>query len=118
MTDGKVTIYHNPRCSKSREALQILKDNHISPQIIDYLDTAPDENELRNIIKLLGISPRNLLRTGEAAYRETGLDDESLSDDDVIRTICAHPVLLERPIIISGDKAVIGRPPTKILDII
>ena len=118
MSDEKLTIYHNPRCSKSREALQILQDNQKSPDIVEYLNETLTRQELRNIINMLGVSARDLLRTGEDAYKEANLDDPSLSDDDILAAICEYPILLQRPIVISGTKAIIGRPPSNVLDII
>lgn len=118
MSQDKLVIYHNPRCSKSRETLQILEDNNASPEIIEYLDEPPSAQELSRIIGLLGISARDLLRTTEQAYSDAGLDDDSLSDEDIINAICKHPSLLQRPIVVVGNKAVIGRPPVKVLDII
>jgi len=118
MSKGKLVIYHNPRCSKSRETLQILEDNNLSPEIVEYLDEPPTAQELTGIIVMLGIGARDLLRTTEQAYRDAKLDDDSLSDEDIIEAICEHPILLQRPIVVAGDKAIIGRPPVKVLDII
>jgi len=111
-------MYHNPSCSKSRETLQILEDNHMSPDIIEYLEQPPTAQELRDVINMLGVSARDLLRTSEPAYREADLDDDTLTDDEIIEAICKFPALLQRPIVISGDTAVIGRPPTRVLEII
>ncbi len=118
MASDKPLIYHNPGCSKSRETLQILEDNNTSPEIIEYLENPPGADELRHIIALLGIPAREVLRTGEAAYQAAGLDADNLDEDDVIRAICEYPVLLQRPIVISGDRAVIGRPPSRVLEIL
>jgi len=118
MTTDKTVIYHNPRCSKSRETLQILEDNHLQPDIVEYLVDPPTIQELRQIIAMLGISARALLRNSEPAYREANLDDDSLSEDDILKAICEYPVLMERPIVICGSQAVIGRPPVKVLEII
>ena len=111
-------IYHNPSCSKSRETLQILQDNNTSPEIIRYLDNPPSEDELRRIIALLGITARDLLRSNEPAYGDANLEDTNLSEDDIIEAICKYPVLLQRPIVISGTRAVIGRPPSRVLEIL
>jgi len=118
MSHDILVIYHNPSCSKSRETLQILLDNHCEPRIVEYLEEPPSENELRDIITMLGISPRDLLRTTEPVYREADLEDDSLSDDEIIKAICEFPALMQRPIVISGTQAVIGRPPDRVLDII
>lgn len=114
----ELIIYHNPNCSKSRETLAILQAGNKTPTIIDYLKNPPTEQELKKIIELLGVSPRELLRTGETAYLQENLDDLSLNGDQIIGSMCAHPILIERPIVISGGKAVIGRPPSVVLDII
>ena len=111
-------MYHNPSCSKSRETLQILEDNNLSPDIIEYLDEPPTHQELKKIIGMLGISARDLLRTTEPVYQDALLDDDALTEDEIIETICEFPALLQRPIEVSGNKAVIGRPPIKVLEII
>jgi arsenate reductase len=111
-----VTIYHNPRCSKSRRTLELLKERGIEPAVVAYLETPPDEAELRRILGLLGVGPRAILRPAEA--REAGLDDSALSDETLIRAMVAHPAVIERPIVVAGDKAALGRPPEKVLEII
>lgn len=113
-----VTIYHNPRCTKSRQTLALLEKRGNQPKIIEYLVTPPTEAELKRIIKLLGISPRELLRTKEAEYKQAKLDRPDVPDADVIRAMVKHPRLIERPIVISGDKAALGRPPENILKIL
>jgi arsenate reductase len=118
MSHEKPVMYHNPRCSKSRETLQILNDHEIEPDIVDYLDEPPSAEELKRIIGLLGVTARDLLRTTEQVYKDADLDDDSLSDDEIIDAICEYPALLQRPIVIFGDRAVIGRPPTRVLEII
>ena len=118
MSNDKVIIYHNPRCSKSRETLQILQDNNIEPEIIDYLEDPPTAQELKQIIAMLGVSARDLMRSTEPAHKEADLDDDSLSDDDIIEAICEYPSLLQRPIVVFGNKAIIGRPPVRVLEII
>jgi arsenate reductase len=116
MTD--LTLYHNPRCSKSRGALELLEARGLTPTIIRYLETPPTSAQLRELLGKLGINARALLRTGEDEYKALNLADTALSDDQLIATMAAHPKLIERPILIAGDKAVIGRPPEKILEIL
>jgi len=113
-----VIIYHNPRCSKSRQALQLLRDQNIEPDIVEYLNTPPNTNTLKHILKLLGASPRELMRTKEPIYRKKHIDNEGLSEAQLIDMMTKYPILIERPIIIHGDKAVIGRPPEKALEIL
>ena len=110
----KATIYHNPRCSKSRQTLQLLQDQGIEPEIIEYLNSPPSKNKLKEILKLLGLQPRELMRRKEAAYKEAGLDDEGLSADRLIIAMIEHPILIERPIVLAA----IGRPPESVLDIL
>jgi arsenate reductase (glutaredoxin) len=117
MTDTP-RIYHNPRCSKSRATLALLQERGIEPEIVDYLKTPPDHATLTALIGQLGIRPRDLLRTGEAEYRELGLDDPSLSDEQLIRAMVEHPKLIERPIVVSAGKARLGRPPERVLEIL
>ena len=113
----KVTIWHNPRCSKSREALALLEDEGVSYDVVKYLDTVPTVEELTALLKKLGISARDLLRTKEAIYKELDLD--SVEDDKIlIEAMVEHPKLIERPIVIKGDKAVIGRPPQKVIELL
>ena len=118
MSNDKVVIYHNPKCSKSRETLQILQDNNIKPEIIDYLEDPPTTQKLKEIIAMLAVSARDLVRSGESEYKDAGLDDDRLSDNDIIEAICQNPVLLQRPIVISNNRAIIGRPPGRVLEII
>lgn len=110
-----VTIYHNPRCSKSRETLELLRGRGIEPAIVEYLKTPPDAAAIESIMRKLGLDARDLLRKGEAIYKELALSDPDLSEDQLIAAIVAHPVLLERPIVINGAKAAIGRPPENVL---
>lgn len=118
MNIEKPVIYHNPSCSKSRETLQILEHNNVEPTIIEYLEQPPSAQDLRAIIAMLGISARDLLRTTEQVYKDAQLDDESLTEDDIIEAICQYPALLQRPIVVADGKAIIGRPPVKVLDIL
>jgi len=118
MNPKGLAIYHNPGCSKSREALEILQQKNLSPEIIDYLEDPPTPRELKDLIEMLGVPARDLLRTTESVYKDAELEDESLTDDDIIEAICEYPALLQRPIVISGGRAIIGRPPTRILEIL
>ena len=112
------TIYHNPRCSKSRLTLDLLKEKGIYPEIILYLETPPSETQLISILKKLKLGPRDLMRKGEAEFKEQNLSDESKSEKDLIRAMIECPKLIERPIVIYGERAVIGRPPENVLKII
>jgi arsenate reductase len=113
-----VTIYHNPRCSKSRQALDLLRKYGIEPTIVEYLKHPPGKQELKDILDRLGMEPRDLMRKKEEAYRENRLDDPTLSREQLIAALADHPILIERPIVVAGDQAVLGRPPEKILDIL
>ena len=113
-----ITIYHNPRCSKSRETLKLLQERGIEPEIREYLKDVPSHDELKSVLAALGIRARELLRTKEAEYKEAGLDDQSLSDEAVIKAMIEYPKLIERPIVINGDRARIGRPPESVLEIL
>ncbi len=113
-----VTIYHNPRCSKSRSALELLRDRGIEPTVVEYLKTPPSAAELEAILNLLGLEPRGLMRKGEAAYKEAGLDNPDLDRAALIAAMVARPVLIERPIVLANGKAAMGRPPENILDIL
>ncbi|ARN74899.1 arsenate reductase (glutaredoxin) [Oceanicoccus sagamiensis] len=115
---SSVTIYHNPRCSKSRQTLQLLEDNGLSPEIVLYLDTPPSTDDINGLLKKLAISPRELLRKGEDAYKENNLKDTSLSDAELVAAMAAHPKLIERPIVVKGSKAVLGRPPENVLALV
>ncbi|WP_285645724.1 arsenate reductase (glutaredoxin) [Pseudomonas sp. NBRC 100443] len=115
---SQLTLFHNPRCSKSRGALELLEARGLAPTIVRYLETPPSAAELQALLGKLGISARQLLRTGEEEYKTLGLDDPQLSDAQLIEAMAAHPKLIERPILVAGDKAVIGRPPEKVLEIL
>lgn len=115
---SEVIIYHNPRCSKSRQTLALLEEQGIQPDVRKYLDDAPSAEELKLVLSQLGLSARELLRKKEAEFKENGLDDASLSDDQIINVMTAVPKLIERPIVIKGDKARIGRPPESVLEIL
>lgn len=111
-----VTIYHNPRCSKSRTTLGLLQENNADATVIEYLTTPPSTEELTNILSMLGLSPRELMRAKEA--KEAGLDDPTLDDDALIAGMIANPIVIERPIVVANGKAKIGRPPEGVLDIL
>jgi arsenate reductase len=113
-----ITIYHNPRCSKSRQTLALLEQHGIKPEIIEYLITPPTEAELKRLLKLLGISPRELLRKKEEEYKQAKLDGPDVTDAEIIRAMIKYPHLMERPIVVAGNKAALGRPPENILKIL
>ncbi len=112
-----ITIWHNPRCSKSRQALKLLEEQGVAPEVVKYLDTPPSKEEIKALLKMLGISARELMRTKEAIYKELGLKDVE-EEEKLIEAMAAHPKLIERPIVIKGDKAVVGRPPEKVFEIV
>lgn len=111
-------IYHNPRCSKSRETLKLIVEKGLEPVVVEYLKTPPDKETLRQLIQQLGIKPRELVRIHEDEYKQAGLDDVSMSDQEVIAAMVKYPKLIERPIVVCDGKAIIGRPPVKVLDIL
>ncbi len=113
-----VTIYHNPRCSKSRAALKLLRAGGIEPEIIEYLQTPPSAGQVDRILTMLGVEPRRIMRRKENTYAALGLDDENLTRQKLIQAIVAHPILLERPIVVANGKAVLGRPPEEVLTIL
>lgn len=113
-----ITIYHNPRCSKSRQTLQLLEEKGIEPNIVLYLETPPSATELKAILKKLGITARELLRKGEDAYKENNLSDTTLTESALIEAMIKFPKLIERPIVIKGDQAVLGRPPENVLKLV
>ncbi len=111
-------IYHNPRCSKSRQTLQLLQERGIEPEVVKYLETPPSEAELREILRKLGMKPRELMRRKEAEYKASGADDPNLSDDELIALMVKHPKLIERPIVVHDGKVALGRPPERVLEIL
>ena len=113
-----VTIYHNPSCSKSRATLQLIKDNGIEPEVVEYLKTPPDAKQLDAILNKLDMEPRDLMRKGEPEYQVARLDDDSLGRSDLIKGMIENPKLIERPIVLANDQAVIGRPPENVLKIL
>ena len=115
---SELTLYHNPRCSKSRGALELLEARGLAPTVVRYLETPPSADQLRALLAKLGLTARQLLRTGEEEYSALGLADAVLSEDALIEAMASHPRLIERPILVVDDKAVVGRPPEKILEIL
>ncbi len=113
-----VTIYHNPRCSKSRQTLELLEKKGVAPTVVEYLKTPPTAEQLKAILTQLRFTPRELMRKKEAAYNECKLENPALSDDDLIRFMVEHPILIERPIVLANDKAALGRPPEQVLEIL
>jgi arsenate reductase len=113
-----VTIYHNPRCSKSRQTLALLEGKGVKPNIVGYLKTPPSAAELKTILKKLGLKARDLLRQGEPRYAELGLQDRDLDEEALIAAMVKNPILIERPIVVNGNRAAIGRPPETVLDVL
>jgi len=113
-----ITIYHNPRCSKSRRTLELIRDQDLELRIVEYLKTPPDTATLERLLDILGLEPRQLMRKQEQAYREQKLANPELSRDALIAAMVAHPKLIERPIVVTDDKAALGRPPEAVLDIL
>ncbi len=113
-----IRIFHNPRCSKSRATLAALQERGIEPEITLYLENPPDAGELHSILKKLGLTARELMRKGEAEYREQGLADESLTEDELIAAMVASPRLIERPIVLANGRAAIGRPLESVIEIL
>lgn len=115
---SSVTLYHNPRCSKSRQALALLRERGVEPEIVRYLEDPPDAATLKRLLDRLRLGPRQILRTGEVEYRELGLADPDLSDEALIDAMVRHPRLIQRPIAVSGDRVALGRPPERVLDVL
>ena len=113
-----LSIYHNPRCSKSRQTLQLLEEHGITPQVIDYLETPPDAPTLAALLDMLGMEPRELMRKKEKDYRASGADNPQLSRDQLIDLMVRNPRLIERPIVVCNGRAAIGRPPEKVLEVL
>lgn len=111
-------IYHNPRCSKSRQTLALLQEQGHTPEIVEYLTSPPTSGELAVVLGMLGMGPRDVMRKGEAVFKELNLSDDSLTDEQLIDAMVANPILIERPIVITASKAAIGRPPENVLDIL
>lgn len=113
-----VTIWHNPRCSKSRQTLALLRERGVEPEIVEYLKTPPAAEELEAVLDKLGMEPRDLMRRKEAVYRDTGLDDPELGRRQLVEAMATHPVLIERPVVLAQGKAALGRPPENVLAIL
>jgi arsenate reductase len=113
-----VKIFHNPRCSKSRATLALLHDRGFNPEVILYLETPPAEEQLRDVLTMLGKSPRELMRKSQQEYQDNNLDDDALTDDELVNAMLNHPILIERPIVMANGKAAIGRPPESVLEIL
>jgi arsenate reductase (glutaredoxin) len=113
-----VKIFHNPRCMKSRQTLQLLKDRGVEPDVVEYLKTPPSPNELADILDKLGLEPRALMRKQETEYKANGLDNSELDKQALIKAMANNPILIERPIVIANGKAAIGRPPENVLKIL
>ena len=117
MADSVVTIYHNPRCSKSRKALELLRENGIEPNIVEYLKTPPDKATLQKITKMLGVKAEQIVRKGENTFKQN-FAERSLSEDQWLEALVQYPILIERPIVVKGTRAVLGRPPENALDLL
>lgn len=113
-----ITIYHNPRCSKSRQTLTLLQDKGLEPEVVEYLKTPPSAEQLDAVLKQLRLEPRQLMRRKEAPYKDLGLDDPGLDRAALIAAMVANPILIERPIVVTGGKAALGRPPEAVLEIL
>ena len=113
-----VEVWHNPRCSKSRAALELVKSRGVEPRVVLYLDEPPDAGRLEDVLRLLGLEPRELMRKGEAPYRELGLDAPSLDRAALVRALAEYPILIERPIVIANGRAVVARPPERALEVL
>lgn len=113
-----VTIYHNPRCSKSRQTLELIRNKGIEPEVVEYLKSPPSAAELKQILAKLSMEPRDLMRRKEAPYAEKNLSDAGLSTDALVAAMVENPILIERPIVLSNGKAALGRPPESVLEIL
>ena len=113
-----IVIYHNPRCSKSRAALALIRDRGVEPEIVEYLKTPLDAEALHDLLRALGVPVREFIRTGEAPYRELGLADPATTEDDLVAAVAAHPILMQRPVVRRGDRAVVGRPPEQVAELL
>ncbi len=114
----EIKIYHNPRCSKSRQTLALLEENGLQPQIIEYLETPPDHQQLDSLLRGLELEPEQLMRKGEEIYHSLDLANQDLSRNELIAAMVANPKLIERPIVVIGDQVALGRPPENVLTIL
>lgn len=114
----KATIYHNPRCSKSRQTLALLREHGIEPDVHEYLKEPLDESTVRDLVNKLGVEPRTMMRRGEAPYKELALGDDARTEAELIHAMVEHPILIERPIVVTEKGAALGRPPESVLDIL
>lgn len=110
-----ITIFHNSRCSKSRQTLALIEEKGIQPEVVEYLKTPLSVAELQSVVQKLGVNVRDIIRTKEAQYKETGLDNQALNDAEIFQILADTPKLIERPIVVKGEQAVIGRPPENVL---
>ncbi len=115
---AKYTILHNPRCSKSRQTLALLEENGLDFEVLEYLKTPPTQKQLKTILSLLDVNPKDIMRKGEAEYKESGLNDDTLTKAEQIKRMVAYPKVIERPIVFSQDKAIVGRPPENVLKLV
>ena len=113
-----VTVYHNPRCSKSRAAMEYLEENGIETEVVKYMDSPPDANDIKELLSMLGMTPRDLMRKHEKVFKDAGLDDPTFTDDELIEAMAQCPSLIERPIVVNNGKAVLARPPETVQDIL
>lgn len=113
-----IELWHNPRCSTSRNALQLLRDRGVEPTIVEYLKAPPSAARLEKVLKMLGKEPRELMRKKEAEYRDLGLDDPKKSRKELVKAMVEHPILIERPVVLRGERAILGRPAEKVLEIL
>ena len=111
-------IWHNPRCSKSRQTLELVRGKGLEPTVVEYLKTPPSAARLQQVLGMLGLTPRQLMRRKEADYKEQGVDDDALTDAQLIAVMIEFPKLIERPVVINGDRAAVGRPPEQVLEIL
>ena len=115
---GRMKIYHNPRCGKSRQTLKLIQDAGVEPEVVEYLKAPPSEKELDQLLKQLGLEPQELMRKKEQVYQELDLSNRQLTRSQAIKIMVENPILIERPIVVKGDKAVLGRPPENVNDLI
>ncbi len=113
----KVVIWHNPRCSKSRATLSLIEQHGLDPEIVEYLKTPPSADDIKSVLKKLRMRPRDLMRKSEAVYKELALDNDKLTDDQLVKAMAENPILIERPVVIFGARAKLGRPPEDVLDL-